>query len=148
MFEHQSTVDGHRRPLFTGVPPSVPHGWLTIDARTYLDVSAKAPPRIIFDGREVLGTSWGRSSYRIEAGSHTVHCGRRTIQGLEKSTVTIQVDPGQHVHLEYRGPLSRGFDGALGPSPQKPPGLTGVVCGAVGVMVLLLATAVGIMLSA
>lgn len=116
-------------------PPPAPHGWLTIDARTYLDASARNPPRIIIDGHEVPNTAWGRSTFPLAAGTHTVHCGRRFSRGLEPSTVTISVAPGEHVRLEYRGPLSRGFDGVLGPAPQKPPGLKSIVFAAVGTVV-------------
>lgn len=139
MSDQPSTGDSHLRPRFLGVPPGVPHGWLTIDAKTYLDVSAMAPPRIIFDGREVLDTAWGTSTHPIEAGTHTVHCGRRMRHGLENSTVTIQVSPGQHVQLAYRGPISRGFDGVLGPPPQQPPGMKAVIFGAVFTVLFLLA---------
>ncbi|TDC71795.1 hypothetical protein E1200_00880 [Actinomadura sp. GC306] len=81
-------------------------------------------PVITLNGYRVHGR-WGPNALPLPAGHHhlAVHIPYLLPPEIGRAELTVPVEPGRQVHLEYRAPMGAFMRGALGPPPQKWPGL-------------------------
>ncbi|WIM98772.1 hypothetical protein ACTOB_002382 [Actinoplanes oblitus] len=81
-------------------------------------------PILEIDGRNVPA-GWGRVTTPVALGEHHVHVHIPYLlpSRLGAAETTVLALPGKTAELEYRAPLLAFLHGALGPPPQKYPGL-------------------------
>jgi hypothetical protein len=96
-------------------------------------------PVLEIDGRNVPA-SWGRVTTPVALGEHHVHVHIPYLlpSRLGTAETTVVALPGRTSELEYRAPLLAFLRGALGPPPQRYPGL------ALTVALLIVAAVLGI----
>lgn len=82
-------------------------------------------PSIFVNGHGFAGT-WGRNVIPVPPGWHQlhIHLGNRL---LGPADLTVPVQPGQTVELEYAGPAWSMFPGSLGPAPQRHYGMSYII---------------------
>ena len=95
-------------------------------------------PVITLNGHRVHGR-WGPQALPLPPGHHhlMVHVPYMLPPEIGRAQATVPVEPGRQVHLEYRAPMGAFMKGALGPAPQKWPGLV-LAYVFLGLMILLL----------
>ncbi|MDT5230554.1 MAG: hypothetical protein QOI39_1054 [Mycobacterium sp.] len=69
---------------------------------------------------------WGRAALPLAPGQHQVHV-HTPYFFPRRADYPVDVPPGQFVELEYRAPLFSFSRVALGPPPQRYPGVGAVI---------------------
>ncbi|GAA2877250.1 hypothetical protein Acy02nite_62760 [Actinoplanes cyaneus] len=105
-------------------------------------------PVLQIDGKNVPA-SWGRVTTPVAFGEHHVHVHVPYLLAARIGTAetTVMALPGRTAELEYRAPLLAFLRGALGPPPQRYPGMALAVVLLIGAMVLGFCTCLGIFTS-
>ena len=101
---------------------------------------ATVKPKIVVDGVEMPVKGWGRTALPVTPGQHQVHVHTPYFfpRRAGRADYTVDVPPGQFVELEYRAPLFSFSRGALGPPPQRYPGVV-VVTAFISICLLIIA---------
>ncbi|MBX6168966.1 MAG: hypothetical protein IRY84_15180 [Thermobispora bispora] len=76
-------------------------------------------PKIVLNGYEMLGR-WGRNTIPLPPGQYHLHVHLPYLlpPKIGPAELTIWLQPGTALELEYRAPLWSYSRGALGPAPQ------------------------------
>ena len=128
-----------------GAPPQAqpqpvgggPTGELVLNLRKPFGAMGMISPVVSIDGFPA-GSSWGRNSFRVPAGTRQVDVAQTYLWTYGRATQPVNVEPGGTSEIFYSGPMATfGFGGAIGSSPQKRPG-TGLAIGLLAFVVLLL----------
>ncbi|MEV4457444.1 hypothetical protein [Microbispora sp. NPDC049633] len=117
---------------------------MTIDVkRHWLSfMLAMITPKIVINGRQMLGR-WGRNTIPLPPGQYHLHVHLPYLlpARIGPADLTIWLQPGMALELEYRAPMWTYSRGALGPAPQPWNGMgcaiTSLVIAGVGVALLL-----------
>jgi hypothetical protein len=85
-------------------------------------------PVVEIDGYRVPA-KWGRNVVPVPAGRHNVHVHTPYFlpSRVGPADQVVDVAPGQVAELEYRSPLIVFLQGAMGPPPQKYPGMAAMI---------------------
>jgi hypothetical protein len=66
-------------------------------------------PHLQIDGQPISTKGWGETFAPLQPGQHTVYCYAQSVLGFgfkaAKSTMTVDVAPGQVVHLQWKAPI-------------------------------------------
>ncbi len=105
-------------------------------------------PVLEIDGKNVPA-SWGRVTTPVALGEHHVHVHVPYLlpARIGAAETTVVALPGRTTELEYRAPLLAFLRGALGPPPQKYPGLALAVVLLIVAMVLAICGCLGLFTS-
>ncbi|WP_432925326.1 hypothetical protein ACQPZZ_32310 [Microbispora sp. CA-135349] len=104
-------------------PPAPPgaQGHLILDVqRHWLSfMLAILTPKIVINGHQVPGR-WGRNTIPLPPGQYHLHVHLPYLlpPQVGPADLTIWLQPGMALELEYRAPMWTFFRGALGPAPQ------------------------------
>ncbi|AGL18876.1 hypothetical protein [Actinoplanes sp. N902-109] len=81
-------------------------------------------PEISVNGY-VAARAWGRTEIPVPPGQHHLHVHVPYLlpSRIGSADLGVTVQPGQVVEVEYRAPTIAFIDGAIGPPPQKYPGM-------------------------
>jgi len=81
-------------------------------------------PIIVIDGRPMQGR-WGVNVIPLPPGRHHLHVHLPYLmpQRIGPADLTIWLQPGMSLPVEYRAPMLAFSNGALGPAPQRWPGM-------------------------
>ncbi|MBF6453533.1 hypothetical protein IU432_08755 [Nocardia cyriacigeorgica] len=104
--------------------PGDPPG-LTVDA-SYTPLAfllAITKPKIIVNGQQVPNTRWGANHIPVGPGQHHVKVSTPWLFDMGPATTAVPVAEGQAARLYYRAPALIFLNGAIGPGPQKTPGM-------------------------
>ncbi|NEW27501.1 hypothetical protein GV790_12550 [Nocardia cyriacigeorgica] len=104
--------------------PGDPPG-LTVDA-SYTPLAfllAITKPKIIVNGQQVPNTLWGANHIPVGPGQHHVKVSTPWLFDMGPATTAVPVAEGQAARLYYRAPALIFLNGAIGPGPQKTPGM-------------------------
>ncbi|WP_249357828.1 hypothetical protein [Nocardia cyriacigeorgica] len=104
--------------------PGDPPG-LTVDA-SYTPMAfllAITKPKIIVNGQQVPNTRWGANHIPVGPGQHHVKVTTPWLFDMGPATTAVPVAEGQPARLYYRAPALIFLNGAIGPVPQKTPGM-------------------------
>ncbi|ROP34085.1 hypothetical protein [Couchioplanes caeruleus] len=106
-------------------------------------------PVVEVDGHRV-GNAWGRIVVPLAPGQHHVHVHVPYLLPtcIGAADLGVTVHPGQTVELDYRAPMIVFIGGALGPPPQKYPGMVATIVLAIVTLVMLLCLCGGFILAA
>ncbi|WP_459548812.1 hypothetical protein [Nocardia sp. X0981] len=80
-------------------------------------------PKILVNGQQVPNTRWGVNHVPVGAGNYQVRVTTPWLFDMGPAEVPVQVQPGQAVRYYYRTPALIFLNGAIGPVPQKTPGM-------------------------
>ncbi|WP_281906049.1 hypothetical protein [Nocardia cyriacigeorgica] len=114
---------GAHAPAGQGLPGDPPG--LTVDA-SYTPMAfllAITKPKIIVNGQQVPNTRWGANHIPVGPGQHHVKVSTPWLFDMGPATTAVPVAEGQAARLYYRAPALIFLNGALGPGPQKTPGM-------------------------
>ncbi|MFI1993900.1 hypothetical protein [Actinoplanes sp. NPDC020271] len=105
-------------------------------------------PVLEIDGKNVPA-SWGRVTTPVAFGEHHVHVHVPYLlpARIGAAETTVVALPGQTAELEYRAPLLAFLRGALGPPPQRYPGLAVAVLLLIAAMVVAICACLGVFTS-
>ncbi|MGW0484815.1 hypothetical protein [Nonomuraea sp. NPDC003214] len=129
--------------------PPAPHQQWTQPGQAHLALDIKAhalgfmlkmiSPVIVLNGHRMLGR-WGRNVIPLPPGQYHLHVHLPYLMPAQigPADVSIWLQPGGTLDVEYRAPLFAYSKGALGPAPQPWNGM--------GCMIGLLAVAGGLLL--
>ncbi|MFF3568162.1 hypothetical protein ACFYXQ_10365 [Nocardia jiangxiensis] len=100
---------------------------------------ALSSPRILLNGQEVPGSRWGTTHIPVGAGQYHVQVKTKWIWDFGPGDAVVPVADGQSTKVYYRSPVMWMLEGAIGPVPQKTPGVTAmyIIWGIVAVLILL-----------
>ncbi|WP_280401013.1 hypothetical protein [Nocardia carnea] len=104
--------------------PNDPPG-LTVDC-SYFPLAflfALTKPKIQVNGQQVPNTRWGPNHIPVGAGMYHVRVTTPWILFDMPAETSVSVQPGQGVRYYYRTPAIIFMNGAIGPVPQKTPGI-------------------------
>lgn len=104
--------------------PNDPPG-ITVDC-SYTPIAfllAITKPKITVNGRRVPNTRWGANHIPVGAGQYHVRVTTPWLFDMGPADVAVPVQPGQAVRYYYRTPALIFLNGAIGPVPQKTPGM-------------------------
>lgn len=141
------------RPFSPGFPPLDPssgHGGATIAVTMRYAplafVLGMFTPVLEIDGKNVPA-GWGRVTTPVALGEHHVHVHVPYLlpSRIGAAETTVVALPGRTSELEYRAPLLAFLRGALGPPPQKYPGLALAVLLLIVAVVLAVCGCLGIL---
>ena len=106
-------------------------------------------PVLEINGRQVT-KAWGRQQIPLPPGQYHVHVHVPYLlpPRVGPADQVVNVYPGQTVELEYRAPTIAFLGGALGPAPQKFPGLTASIALLIVAGVILVCACGGILVAA
>jgi len=95
-------------------------------------------PKIFLNGYEMPAWGWGRAVYPTHPGQYHVHVYLPywLPSRVGPADFAVAVVPGQFVELEYKAPLFTFSRGALGPPPQRYPGVAATIAIVVAVLIL------------
>ncbi|WP_256673867.1 hypothetical protein [Nocardia cyriacigeorgica] len=113
----------HAGPVGQGMPGDPPG--LTVDA-SYTPMAfmlAITKPKIFVNGQQVPGTRWGANHIPVGPGQHQVKVSTPWLFDMGPATTVAPVAEGQAARLYYRAPALIFLNGAIGPVPQKTPGM-------------------------
>ncbi|MQY22428.1 hypothetical protein [Nocardia macrotermitis] len=96
-------------------------------------------PRIRVNGQEVPGARWGATHIPVPAGQYQVEVKTRWLWDYGPGNAVVPVADGQSTKVYYRSPIMWMIRGAIGPVPQKTPGMIFmyITWGIVGFLLLL-----------
>lgn len=86
-------------------------------------ILAITKPRILVNGQQVPNTRWGANHIPVGAGNYHVRVVTPWLFDMGPADVTVPVQAGQAVRFYYRAPAIIFMRGAIGPVPQKTPGI-------------------------
>ena len=100
---------------------------------------ALSSPRILLNGQEVPGSRWGTTHIPVGAGQYHVQVKTKWIWDFGPGDAVVPVAEGQSTKVYYRSPVMWMLKGAIGPVPQKTPGVTAmyIIWGILAVLILL-----------
>ncbi|WP_245717825.1 hypothetical protein [Nocardia miyunensis] len=100
---------------------------------------ALSSPRILLNGQEVPGSRWGTTHIPVGAGQYHVQVKTKWLWDYGPGDAVVPVADGQSTKVYYRSPVMWMFQGAIGPVPQKTPGVTAmyIIWGIVAALILL-----------
>ncbi|MGW1740748.1 hypothetical protein ACWCPQ_18305 [Nocardia sp. NPDC001965] len=104
--------------------PNDPPG-ITVDC-SYTPMAfllAITKPKITVNGQRVPNTRWGANHIPVGAGQYHVRVTTPWLFDMGPADVAVPVQPGQAVRYYYRTPALIFLNGAIGPVPQKTPGM-------------------------
>ncbi|GGL37521.1 hypothetical protein [Nocardia jinanensis] len=104
--------------------PNDPPG-ITVDC-SYTPMAfllAITKPKITVNGQRVPNTRWGANHIPVGAGQYHVRVATPWLFDMGPADVAVPVQPGQAVRYYYRTPALIFLNGAIGPVPQKTPGM-------------------------
>ncbi|MEV0355962.1 hypothetical protein AB0H71_07850 [Nocardia sp. NPDC050697] len=106
------------------LPQPDPPG-LTVDASysAFAFLLAITKPKIQINGQQVPVTRWGPNHIPVGPGQHHVRVSTPWLFDMGPATATVPVQPGQGTRVYYKAPVVILLNGAIGPVPQKAPGL-------------------------
>jgi hypothetical protein len=84
---------------------------------------ALSGPRILVNGQEVPGTRWGATHIPLGAGQHHVQVKTKWLWDYGAAQTVVPVAGGYTTRVYYRSPAVWLLGGAIGPVPQKTPGM-------------------------
>ncbi|MEU7763835.1 hypothetical protein AB0B25_01725 [Nocardia sp. NPDC049190] len=104
--------------------PADPPG-ITIDASysgwTFLLGLTK--PKILVNGQRVPNTRWGANHIPVGPGQYHVRVTTPWLFDMGPAAVTVPMAEGQATRFYYKAPVALFLNGAIGPVPQKAPGM-------------------------
>ncbi|WP_228812668.1 MULTISPECIES: hypothetical protein [Nocardia] len=80
-------------------------------------------PKIFVNGQQVPNTRWGANHIPVGAGNYHVRVVTPWLFDMGPADAPVSVQPGQAVRYYYRAPAIIFMNGAIGPVPQKTPGM-------------------------
>ncbi|MFI5715021.1 hypothetical protein [Nocardia sp. NPDC051750] len=80
-------------------------------------------PKILVNGQQVPNTRWGANHIPVGAGQYHLKVSTPWLFDMGPAQTPVPVQPGQAVRYYYRAPAVIFLNGALGPGPQKTPGI-------------------------
>ncbi|WP_245669470.1 hypothetical protein [Nocardia speluncae] len=104
--------------------PNDPPG-ITVDC-SYTPMAfllAITKPKILVNGQQVPNTRWGANHIPVGAGNYHVRVATPWLFDMGPAETPVPVQPGQAVRCYYRTPAIIFMNGAIGPVPQKTPGI-------------------------
>ncbi|MEV3962939.1 hypothetical protein AB0M34_18880 [Nocardia sp. NPDC050193] len=104
--------------------PNDPPG-ITVDC-SYTPMAfllAITKPKITVNGQRVPNTRWGANHIPVGPGQYHVRVATPWLFDMGPADVAVPVQPGQAVRYYYRTPALIFLNGAIGPVPQKTPGI-------------------------
>ncbi|WP_245665250.1 hypothetical protein [Nocardia sienata] len=104
--------------------PNDPPG-ITVDC-SYAPIAfllAITKPKITVNGQRVPNTRWGANHIPVGPGQYHVRVTTPWLFDMGPADVAVPVQPGQAVRYYYRTPALIFLNGAIGPVPQKTPGM-------------------------
>ncbi|WP_174552795.1 hypothetical protein [Nocardia harenae] len=106
------------------LPQPDPPG-LTVDASysPFAFLLAITKPKIQINGQQVPVTRWGPNHIPVGPGQHHVRVSTPWLFDMGPATATVPVQPGQGTRVYYKAPVVILLNGAIGPVPQKAPGM-------------------------
>ncbi|MFC8529149.1 hypothetical protein [Nocardia sp. NPDC057227] len=106
------------------LPQPDPPG-LTVDASysPFAFLLAITKPKIQVNGHQVPVTRWGPNHIPVGPGQHHVRVSTPWLFDMGPATASVPVQPGQGTRVYYKAPVVILLNGAIGPVPQKAPGL-------------------------
>lgn len=106
------------------LPQPDPPG-LTVDASysPFAFLLAITKPKIQVNGQQVPVTRWGPNHIPVGPGQHHVRVSTPWLFDMGPATATVPVQPGNGTRVYYKAPVVILLNGAIGPVPQKAPGL-------------------------
>jgi hypothetical protein len=126
-------------------PPLPPPGYLrlTIQGNVLLSM---VTPTVTVDGYRVP-VRYGENVIPVVPGPHLVEGFGQWLWRYGQAEQQVTVFQGQVVELWYAAPALTFLKGALGPRPQRIPGLVGLVVGLSALALLVVALVVGVALA-
>ncbi|MBF6465434.1 hypothetical protein IU427_09630 [Nocardia beijingensis] len=102
-------------------------------------VLALTKPKILVNGQRVPNTRWGANHIPVGPGQYHVRVTTPWLFDMGQANVTVPIAEGQATRFYYKPPVVIFLNGAIGPVPQKAPGMVFlyVVWALVAVMFLL-----------
>ncbi|WP_245559741.1 hypothetical protein [Nocardia asiatica] len=120
--------------------PADPPG-ITIDASysVWAFLLALTKPKILVNGQRVPNTRWGANHIPVGPGQYHVRVATPWLFDMGPANVTVPIADGQAARFYYKAPVVIFLNGAIGPVPQKAPGMLFlyIVWALVGLMFLL-----------
>ncbi|MEV6599685.1 hypothetical protein AB0M36_22925 [Actinoplanes sp. NPDC051346] len=106
-------------------------------------------PVVEINGHRVTD-AWGRTVVPLPPGQHHVHVHVPYLlpTRIGVADLGVTVHPGQTVELDYRAPMIAFIPGALGPPPQKYPGMAATIVLGVLTLVMVMCICAGFAVSA
>ncbi|MEU1985202.1 hypothetical protein [Nocardia sp. NPDC019395] len=103
-------------------------------------ILALTKPKILVNGQQVPNTRWGANHIPVGAGNYHLRVSTPWLIDMGPADVAVPMQPGQAVRYYYRTPAFFFLKGAIGPVPQKTPGMVAmfVIWGISGVFILLM----------
>ncbi|MEU2033246.1 hypothetical protein [Nocardia amamiensis] len=120
--------------------PADPPG-LTIDASYsgWAFLLALTKPKILVNGQRVPNTRWGANHIPVGPGQYHVRVTTPWLFDMGPANVTVPIAEGQATRFYYKAPVVIFLNGAIGPGPQKAPGMVFlyIVWALTGLLILL-----------
>ncbi|UGT59429.1 hypothetical protein [Nocardia asteroides] len=112
-------------PAPQALPPQPDPPGLTVDASysPFAFLLAITKPKIQVNGHQVPVTRWGPNHIPVGPGQHHVRVSTPWLFDMGPATASVPVQPGQGTRVYYKAPVVILLNGAIGPVPQKAPGL-------------------------
>lgn len=104
--------------------PADPPG-ITIDASysIWTFLLALTKPKILVNGQRVPNTRWGANHIPVGPGQYHVRVTTPWLFDMGPANVTVPIAEGQATRFYYKAPVVIFLNGAIGPVPQKAPGM-------------------------
>ncbi|MGW4067063.1 hypothetical protein [Nocardia grenadensis] len=104
--------------------PNDPPG-ITVDCSytPMMFLLAITKPKITVNGQRVPNTRWGANHIPVGAGQYHLRVTTPWLFDMGPADIAVPVQPGQAVRYYYRTPALIFLNGAIGPVPQKTPGM-------------------------
>jgi hypothetical protein len=80
-------------------------------------------PKIFVNGQQVPGARWGATHIPVGPGQHHVRVATKYLWDVGPAEAVVPVAEGQSTKVYYRSPTMVGMRGAIGPVPQRTPGI-------------------------
>lgn len=85
-------------------------------------------PRIEVNGQQVPNPKWGQTHIPVPPGQYHLRVSTRYLWDFGAAETAVRLAPGESAPLYYRAPAMAVFvGGAIGPVPQKTPGLVALL---------------------
>ena len=125
---------------YGGPVPNDPPG-ITVDC-SYFPLAfllMLTKPKIFVNGQQVPNTQWGPNHIPVGAGHYHLKVHTPWLIEMGPAEVPVALQDGQAVRYYYRTPVMIFLRGAIGPEPQKTPGMVAmyVLYGVVALFLLL-----------
>ncbi|GAA0534697.1 hypothetical protein GCM10011581_08440 [Saccharopolyspora subtropica] len=97
-------------------------------------------PQVTINGQPGPILNWGKTPIDLPPGQHQIQIHVNYLWRVGNATAVIPVNAGQQVDVYYAAPVIVFVDGAIGPVPQKAPGMglaLGIMGGSIGLCFLI-----------